>query len=272
MRDTPPRWRPDENLQGVAMKSLDSAMRVLMAFMMDQQSFGVSELSERLGLPKSQVSKVLATLRKYGLVHQDNSTRRYSVGLRAFALGSRFMTYDRLSREALPILRSLVEETGHSARLSVRDGDEVIYLIGIEGPHFIDTGWRAGTWLPWHATSAGRILLAYMSEEEVERIVAAKGTTAVTSYSVSDPATLKTILRESHRRGYDSQRNETTVGLGTIAVPIFGEQQRVVGALGLAFPETAVPVGKEADYAETLHARARLLSMRMGSIVYPIGG
>lgn len=253
------------------MKSLDSAMRVLMAFMMEQQNFGVSELAERLELPKSQVSKVLATLRKYGLVQQDSATRRYSVGLRAFALGSRFMTYDRLSRESLPIIRSLVEETGHSARLSVRDGDEVIYLIGIEGPHFIDTGWRAGTWLPWHATSAGRILLAFMPEEEVDRIVASKGLKPVTKFSVSDRAKLRSILTTARKRGYDSQRNETTVGLATISVPIFGEQQLVVGALGFAFPETAIGSEDEQRYAEILHGRARLLSMRMGSLVYPVG-
>ncbi|WP_173934333.1 IclR family transcriptional regulator [Chelativorans sp. Marseille-P2723] len=253
------------------MKSLDSAMRVLTSLMEEQQNFGVSELAGRLGLPKSQVSKVLATLRRHGLVQQDPVTRRYSVGLRAYALGSRFITYDRLSRESLPIIRSLVEETGHSARLSVRDGDEAIYLIGVEGPHFIDTGWHAGTWLPWHATSAGRILLAFMEEEEVERIIAAKGMAPVTSYSVSSHSRLKTVLARARKRGYDVQRNETTIGLGTIAVPIFGEQQRVVGALSLVFPETVVDAGEEPELASILHGRARVLSMRMGSVVYPVG-
>jgi DNA-binding IclR family transcriptional regulator len=57
-------------------------MRVLMAFSGDQQSFGVSELSDQLALPKSQVSKILATLRRHGLVTQDTASRRYSVGLR----------------------------------------------------------------------------------------------------------------------------------------------------------------------------------------------
>ena len=156
------------------MKSLDSAMRVLMAFMADQESFGVSELSERLALPKSQVSKILATLRSHGLVTQDPATRRYSVGLRAFALGSRFMTFDKLTREALPILHGLVKETGHSARLSVRSGDDVIYLIGAEGPHFVDTGWRAGTWLPWYGSTAGRILLAFLPTQEVDRLISMK--------------------------------------------------------------------------------------------------
>jgi DNA-binding IclR family transcriptional regulator len=246
-------------------------MRVLMAFMTDQQSFGVSELAERLALPKSQVSKILATLRRHGLVAQDQESRRYSVGLRAFALGSRFMTYDKLARETLPTLHALVKETGHSARLSVRHGDEVIYLIGVEGPHFVDTGWRAGTWLPWYGSSAGRILLAYLPGEEAKRLVALKPMTPITPHTVSDMRKLTTLLERARERGYDTQRNETTVGLGTIAVPIFGPSQKVIGALSLAFPESAVAPEEEVRYAEALHRRARQISLRMGSIVYSIG-
>lgn len=246
-------------------------MRVLMTFMTDQQSFGVSELAEQLALPKSQVSKILATLRRHGLVTQDPASRRYSVGLRAFALGSRFMTYDKLAGESLPILHGLVQETGHSARLSVRDGDEVVYLIGVEGPHFVDTGWRAGTWLPWYGSSAGRILLAYLPAEEAERLLSQKPMTPITPYTVSDRKKLDKILERARQRGYDSQRNETTVGLGTIAAPIFGPSQKVIGALSLAFPEAAVKAADEAAFAELLHKRARQISLRMGSIVYSAG-
>lgn len=242
-----------------------------MSFMADQQSFGVSELAEQLALPKSQVSKILATLRRHGLVTQDPASRRYSVGLRAFALGSRFMTYDKLAREALPILHGLVNETGHSARLSVRNGDEVIYLIGVEGPHFFDTGWRAGTWLPWYGSSAGRILLAFLPPEEADRLIRQKPMTPITPHTVSDPKKLNKILERARQRGYDSQRNETTVGLGTVAVPILGPNQNVIGALSLAFPEAAVKPEDEPRFAEVLHQRARQISLRMGSIVYSVG-
>jgi DNA-binding IclR family transcriptional regulator len=204
-------------------------------------------------------------------VTQDPASRRYSVGLRAFALGSKFMTYDKLAREALPILHGLVKDTGHSARLSVRDGDEVIYLIGAEGPHFVDTGWRAGTWLPWYGSSAGRILLAYLPPDEAQRLVKQKPMTPVTPYTISDPKKLTKILERARQRGYDSQRNETTVGLGTVAVPILGPNQKVIGALSLAFPEAAVEPENEVGLAEVLHTRARQISLRMGSIVYSVG-
>jgi DNA-binding IclR family transcriptional regulator len=181
------------------------------------------------------------------------------------------VAYDKLTRETLPVLHAIVAETGHSARLSVQDADELIYLIGVEGPHFIDSGWRAGTWLPWHGSSAGRILLAFLQPEEVERILARKPTAAVTQHTVTDPDELKRILDRARERGYDFQRNELTVGVGTVAVPIFGPQQRPIGALSIAFPAHEVKIEEDEGFAMILHKRAKQISLRMGSLVYAAG-
>ncbi|TKT69482.1 IclR family transcriptional regulator [Aquamicrobium sp. LC103] len=251
------------------MKSLDSAMRVLMAFMADRRSMGVMELSERLDLPKSQVSKVLATLKKHGLVVQDTESRRYVVGIRAYALGSRYVNFDPLTRESLPVMHAIVRQTEHSARLSVRDGDEVLYLIGVEGPQFFDTGFRAGRWLPWHGSSAGRVLLGYLPDADLDRILAARPLEPVTAHTTVNVETLRRTIKESKQRGYDVQRNETTIGVATIAVPIIGPAGDAIGALSLVFPESQLSRNDEAAYASKLHGGARLISLRMGSMSYP---
>jgi len=255
-----------------SMKSLRTSLRLLMEFMGDQPDFGVSELTERTGLPKSQVSKILSAFHDHGLLSRDPKTRRYAVGLRAYALGSRYVKFDRLSREALPIMRGLVERSGHSVRLSVMEGEDVLYLLGIEGPLFVDTGWRAGTWLPLHATSAGRVLLAFLPEARVEALIANRGMAAVTPETVTDPAVLRRILVQVRSRGFSMQRNETMPGLGTIGVPILGGDQAVIGVLGIAFPVHLVPRERDPALIEMLHQSARVLSQRMGSAVYPFGG
>lgn len=251
------------------MKSLDTALGVLMAFSTDTRDFGVSELSERLGLPKSQVSKVLATLRKHGLVSQDPATRRYSVGLRAFALGTRYLKFSRLCQEALSVMHMLVAETGHSARFSVRDGDDALFLLSLEGPHFFDTGWRSGTWLPWHTSSAARVILAFLPEDEAERLLHLRPLVPLTEHSITDPETLREAIRSARASGYVIQRNEMTLGLGTISVPVFGESQAPLGSLSMAFPEYEIEADQEAGFAAILHAKARILSARMGCVVYP---
>ena len=193
------------------------------------------------------------------------------LGARMVALGSRFVTPDPLCREAMPVLRSVVESTGHSARLSVLDGDDVLYLLGVEGPLFVDTGWRAGTWLPVHSTAAGRVLLAFMAAERAARALTRAQLRPITDRTVVDPGQLRKLIDAARMRGYTVQRGETTPGLGVLAVPIFGTGQQVVGALSVAFPSHLVASRNEGDLAELLHASARVLSQRIGGTVYPFG-
>lgn len=258
-----------EKLEG--MKSLRSSLRLLLEFAGEQRDLGVAELSQRCGLSKSQVSKVLAVFAECRLLVQDPDTRRYAVGARLFALGSRFVTYDVLCREAMPVMRDLVSRTGHSVRLSVLEGDDVLYLLGFEGLYFVDTGWRAGTWLPVHSTSAGRVLLAFMRPERADRLLDRGPLRAVTDRTVTDPVEVRRLVGLARQRGYVTQRGETTPGLGTIAVPVFGAGTEAVGSLGFAFPSHTVNVRDEPRLAEVLHGAARVLSQRIGGTVYPFG-
>lgn len=254
-----------------SMKSLRTALRVLREFGGDQRDFGVAELADRCGISKGQISKILAAFGESGLLIQDPLSRRYAVGARMFALGSRFVTHDRLCREAMPTMRELVARTGHSARLSVLDGDDVLYLLGIEGPLFIDTGWRAGTWLPVHSTAAGRILLSFMEPGRADRVLARAQMRPVTTHTVTDRAQIRKLVLSGRSRGYLTQRGETTEGLGVVAVPVFGQGTLAIAALSLAFPAHLVSVDDEADLADILHASARVLSQRVGGTVYPFG-
>lgn len=254
------------------MKSLSTALRLFLEFMHDGPDFSVGELSARTRLHKSQVSKILGTFRDHGLLSQDPVTRRYSVGIRAFALGSRFVNLHRLSREALPILRGLVDRTSLSARLSVLDGTDVLYLLGVEGRLFVDTGWRAGTRLPHHATAAGKVLTAFLDAPVIDRILAEKGLPSRTPRTITDEAAFRRTLQAVRRLGYATSRGELTPGLGAIAVPILGEHHKTIGSLGLAFPVHLLAEDKDKDYVRILHEEARKLSARMGSQVYPFGG
>jgi DNA-binding IclR family transcriptional regulator len=254
------------------MKSLRTALRLFMEFADQQPQFGVSELAERTGMSKSHVSRALSAFVDAGLLVQDPKTRTFSVGLRAFMIGARFVNYHPLSSAAMPIMRELAQRTGHSTRLSVMEGDEAIYILGVEGPHFVDTGWRAGTTLPLHSTTGGRVLLAFIDSKRAEALIARMRLDRLTENTVTSRATLKRLVGRIHERGFDVQRGETTRGLGTVGVPVFGPDQQVLGVLSIAFPVHMVPAEAEPEYVELLHDAAKVLSMRMGSAVYPFGG
>ncbi len=255
-----------------SMKSVRGALRLLMEFTGEQPSFTIGELAERTGMGKSHVSKAIAAFVESGLLVQDVRTRAISVGARAFVLGARFINFDRLSREAMPVMRELMQRTGHSTRLSVLDNDRVLYLLGMEGPMFVDTGWRVGTWLPAHSTTAGRVLLAFIGEQRAAEFLSCRSLARLTEHTVTDRRVLERILSRIRSTGFDVQRNETTQGLGTIGAPVFDGAQAVIGVLSIAFPSHLVARGSEGLIIEHLHACARALSQRMGCPVYPFGG
>ena len=255
---------------GEPMKSLRTGLRVLLEFEQNQRDFGVTELAQRCNLSKSQVSKILSALVDSGLVVQNPATRTYSVGQRCYVLGSRFTTYDSLCQAATPVMRELLNRTGHSVRLSVPDGDQSLYLIGLEGPMFMDTGWRSASSVPIGASSAGRVLMAYFEPRRSKRLLDLP-VPPLTKHTVRDRAKLEKLVAAVRRDGYSIQRNETSLGLGVVSVPLFKASQQLVGALGLAFPSHHVSAGDEPVLVEALHDAARAISQRLGCGVYPFG-
>ena len=252
------------------MKSLRTGLRLLLEFEHDQRDFSVTELALRCGLSKSQVSKILSALVDSALVVQDPVTRTYSVGQRCYVLGSRFTTYDSLCQAATPVMRELLNRTGHSVRLSVPDGDQSLYLIGLEGPMFMDTGWHSGGSVPFGASSAGRVMMAFMDPRECERLLNLP-VPALTSETVCERATLEQMVADARHNGYCVQRNETSPGLGVMSVPLFKAGQKAVGAIGLAFPSHRVGSDEEWTMVNALHEAARAVSQRLGCGVYPFG-
>ncbi len=252
------------------MKSLRTGLRVLLEFEHDQRDFSVTELALRCKLSKSQVSKILSALVDSALVVQDPVSRTYSVGQRCYVLGSRFTTYNSLCQAATPVMRELLKRTGHSVRLSVPDGDQSLYLIGLEGPMFMDTGWHSGSSVPFGVSSAGRVLMAFLDPQECERLLSLP-VPELTTDTVRDRAMLKRMVDDARRTGYCVQRNETSPGLGVVSVPLFKAGQKTVGAIGLAFPSHRVGPDEELSMVDALHDAARAISQRLGCGVYPFG-
>lgn len=253
------------------MRSLGTALRVLREFVTSQEPLGVVELSERLGLHKGQVSKILRGFREESFLEQDPKSRKYSVGLNAFALGNNFVNSNVLSREALPIMRRLVDATGHSGVLSVLHGANVIHLLAVEGRLFVDGRWRVGRWMPYHTTSSGRVLLAFGSEEALESRISQYGLPRLTPNSITDAATLRAEIAKVRRKGYSVSRSETHVGTASIAVPLFGRDGRAMATLGLICPEHLMDQAQIKKLVPPLQAAARELSARMGAEAYPFG-
>lgn len=252
------------------MQSLRAGLRILNEFSHVSRELTVTELATRLAMSKSQVSRMLTAFREEGWVTQNPATRAFSIGISAYAAGTRFINSNRLTREALPILRAVVDRCGFTCTLSVLDGAKPLYLLGIDGPISADFAARVGTYFPAHATAPGKSLAAFADEAVRLEILRAE-MVRLTSETITEAAELRAELRVVREVGYAVSRGERTAGIGSVAVPVFEAANHCVAALGIAYPRSLVPEEKFADFAALLHGRASALSLRMGASGYPFG-
>jgi len=253
------------------MKSLQTSLRILSAFCGERPHWGVTELARELSLEKPLVSKNLSCLRDAGFLQQDPRTKTYAPGVRAFLLGAQFLNNHATMREAAAELRRLTDRTAQTSTLCALEGSDVVHLASIEGPHFLDIGWRVGTWLPFHATAVGKVLFAFAEPHLLEEAIARHGMRRFTKTTICEPQKYKEQLERTVQNGWAETNQETMDGLAATAVPIFGAAQKIVAALGLIFPRHAVTRSQRTKNIGLLHDSARKVSARLGAQVYPYG-
>lgn len=254
------------------MKSLETALDVLKIFIDAESALSVAEVVELVGLNKSHTSKILSSLRSAGMLEQDSKSRRYSVGVEAFELGTRYLMRQQLARDALPIMRQMVDTCGHSSTLSIQRGGHVLHIMAVEGPLYIDGRWRVGNRLPLHATSAGRVLLAWTPEAELQGNISDLELVPITPQTITDPSVLFERIKATRHSGVAITRGESAPGLAAMAVPVFDSGDQVEAALGLVIPDQMFDDADQIALLEGLFESARSLSLKLGAAAYPFGG
>src|SRR5262245_12489937 len=132
-----------------AIQAVANALRLLHVFR-DEREIGVAELARRLGLPKNNVFRLLATMEEQGFIDQCRSTGRYRLGLECYGLGEAFKHAHPVLERARPVLDQLLEKTGETVHLAVRDGFEVVHLDARAPLREITAAVRTGRRAPLH--------------------------------------------------------------------------------------------------------------------------
>lgn len=210
----------------------------------------VVRLAELLGEDKSQVSRTLQTLAEHGYVEREPESRAYALGWRVYALAARAGDR-RLLAAGASLLRRLVGELDESVHLSVRQGGSVLTLLEESPSHALHAPGRVGGLTPIATTSAGRVLVSDLSEEE-------RGALGL--------AALEPVIAEVAARGFSVVREEFEPGLVAAAAPVRGPAGSIVAALNVSGPRFRLDDRLEAAAAR-LVAAADELSAAIGGAV-----
>ena len=218
-------------------RSLQQALRVLVYMGEQAQEAGVNELASNLGLSKSTVHRLLHTMEQFDLIERDARSERYRLGLKLQQLGSRAAAARTLRTEARRFLVEMSRRSRETVSLATPAPGGAICLDRLDSPHTVITVCTPiGSLFPAHCTAAGKAILAYLAESEIEEVVRRMGLRQYTPFTITQLTPLKENLRVIRQRGYAVDHQELERGLSGVAAPVLCAHERVIAAVGIAGP------------------------------------
>src|ERR1700735_5084925 len=200
------------------VQSLDRGLAVIKAFGPDRDRLSLSEVARATGLTRAATRRFLLTLVKLGYVRSDG--RQFSLRPRVLELGYAYLSGLALPDVAAPHLEELVARLRESSSISVLDGHHVVYVVRVPTKRIMTVAISVGTRFPAYATSMGRVLLAALSPDELERYLAEAKLEPLTDRTVTDADRLREILAAVAEQGYAIVDQELEEGLRAVAAPI----------------------------------------------------
>jgi IclR family transcriptional regulator, pca regulon regulatory protein len=258
-------WDMPHDDSAASSQSLERGLAILGAFTPDRPALGISELAQRLGLTRSTTHRYVATLARLGFLAQEETTRKYRLGIRVLDLGFSVLGSLELREIAAPYLQRLTALTGHTSNLAIRDDTDVILIDRIRGRpcryHHLEFSLHAGSRIPSYCTATGKALLAFLPPPDLEALLDRIELLPRGPRTVGSRSALATELGQVRRTGMALNDEELDGGLRSIAVPVRSRAGSVVAAVNLAFPWSPVAMSELTDqFGPLLQATARQIS------------
>ncbi|MGI9475785.1 MAG: IclR family transcriptional regulator [Hyphomicrobiaceae bacterium] len=245
---------PNEKASGLS--ALDKATLVLEAIVAYPRPIGLPDLTADLGLPRQTIHRVLQQLCDNGLIIRDPSRDRYAVGPRLSQLAMATLNSDNHRAPLRAILTEVVADVEETCNFGVLDGLEFMYLDRLECSWSLRVHLSAGSRVPAHCTSGGKVLLAHLDPELRNALIRSRKLDKFTENTITNPDLLERELDEIHTQGYALNDQEHTLGVIGAAVPVINGGGRALGALALHGPSQRLTLAAAKRHIPRLRAAA----------------
>ncbi len=249
--------------RGESASSIGRVFAILAAVGESGQT-GISELSQRLGMSKTTVHRVMQTLKALGYVTQEVETERYRLTIRLFELGAKALESVDLVREADVEMRRIAQATREAVHLGAFDEDSIIYIHKIDADYGLRMQSRIGRRNPLHSTAIGKVLLAWMDPADAREVLSHVEFRKSTPKTLSSAEAVLSILPHVREQGYGEDNEEQEEGLRCLAVPVFDRFGRVIAGLSISFPTMRCGADTKSHYVTLLQRSGLAISTRLG--------
>lgn len=251
----------------------DQTLRILGLLASSRGPLPASIIATQLGLPRSTVYHLLATLEEHGYVLHLAEERRYGLGIAAVELSSAYARHEPLTRLGRPVLSALVDRLGMSGHLAVPHGRDVLYVIEERAKGAPALVSDIDVRLPMQLTASGRAILAALPRAQVRALFPDQQAFVHrhTDQLIDRYSRLRTVLDDTVTAGFAFEQGSVTAGLSSVGVPVLDHRGWPVAAIAVTFTESidmAVERGDEvkaqyAALADSVRHTAAQLSSRI---------
>ncbi|MGH3191490.1 MAG: IclR family transcriptional regulator [Streptosporangiaceae bacterium] len=249
------------------IQSVDRAVAILEILARDGDA-GVTEIAAELGVHKSTASRLLAALDRRELVAQDSARGRFRLGMGIVRLAGAIGRGLDVVRESRPVCQALAGQVGETVNIAVLSGRDALYLDQVAGPAALSPHNWAGQRIPLHATSDGKVLLAYLPPAQAEERLAEASLPRFTEHTITDVNEFPQVLAEVRQRGYATAVDELEAGLTAVAAPVRNADGRVIASISASGPTFRIPASRITELAESVRQAAAEVSRRLGCASY----
>ena len=263
-----PAWSVPSLREPRYSQSLERGLAILTCFTPQRPVLGIADIADELGMSRSTTHRYVITLLALGYLEQGAS-RKYRLGLKVTDLGMAALNSTGLREHAHPYLEELRQRTSYTTNLGVLDGTDVLYVDRVSsfrrGQSRIDLGLAPGSRLPAYATAMGKLLLAYLPEDEQRELIAEMKLTKQGPNTITSKKALLSELDEIREEGFAVNDEELAPELHSIAAPVRNEAREVVAAVNLAASTSVISLSELVDaLGPHLISTADRISARLG--------
>ena len=252
--------RPKRNYD---ITALQRGLRLLHLFSEAPRGLTAKQVASLSRLPVSTVHRFLANLVTAGFLNRDGEGT-HSLGIACFSIGQAALGQLDIRRLSLPYLRELNQQTRETIHLTVRHGLSAVYVEKLDSPEPLRIHSRIGAAVPLYCTAVGKVMLAYMPEDEQQRILPDLNLQRQTSNSVGNLQELKTELYRVRKNGYACDLEENERHIRCVAAPIWDHTGSVQSSLSITAPTVRMPVARLRQLAPMIQRAGLQVSAELG--------
>jgi len=224
----------DESIRFV--QSVQRAVLILETLADEGPELRIAELSKKTGLNQSTVHRLLRTLWDLNWVDQNPNTNKYRLTLKVFELGSSVINKFNIVQSAIPHMEALSRKYNEAVNLAKLDKDEIVYIHKIESSTTLKLDLKLGSRHPAYCTGLGKVLLAYIEEDELDSYLKRIKLKRFTPNTIVDKEELRKELIMIKQKGYSFDNEEYVQGVCCLAAPVRDYTNKVCASLSIAIP------------------------------------